>query len=194
MDKKNTAIFIFDDVEVLDFTGPFEVFSVANELNDGSLMAVYTVAEKKAAVRTRNGLSVNPDYTMSEAPAPDILIVPGGKGTRPLLQNGPVIEWIGNCAESAERVLSVCTGSLLLAKAGVLEGLRATTHHLALDELARIGPGIEILEDERFVDNGKVVTSAGISAGIDMSLYVIGLMYGQEAARKTAAHMEYRMI
>lgn len=194
MDKKNTAIFIFDDVELLDFTGPFEVFSVTNELADDALMNVYTVAEEKRAVRTKNGLSVNPDYAIKNAPSPEILIVPGGRGTRLLLQNAPVIDWLKTRADSAERVLSVCTGSLLLARAGVLDGLKATTHHLAMDELKQAGPNVEILTGERFVDNGKVVTSAGISAGIDMSLYVVGRMYGETAAKKTAGHMEYRMI
>ncbi|MFC1799035.1 DJ-1/PfpI family protein [Thermodesulfobacteriota bacterium] len=194
MSKKNTAIFIFEDVEVLDFTGPFEVFSVTNQLSDYSLMNIYIVAEKKEVITAKNGLSVNPDYAMNEAPTPDILIVPGGRGTRPLLQNVSVIEWIRNRAESAERVLSVCTGSLLLAQAGILDGLRATTHHLAFEELKQAGPNVEILKNERFVDNGKVVTSAGVSAGIDMSLHVIGSMYDQQTAQKTAAHMEYRMI
>jgi len=192
MDKKNSAILLFDDVEVLDFAGPFEVFSVTNELNDYSFLNVYTVAREKAPVKARNGLSVNPDYAMNEAPAPVILIVPGGLGTRPVLEQYDVISWIKESASNAEKVLSVCTGALLLAKAGLLEGLKATTHHGAFEILTEIAPNTEIVRDERFVDNGKVITSGGISAGIDMSLYVVELIYGREAAQKTAAYMEYR--
>jgi len=194
MDKKNTAILLFDDVEVLDFAGPFEVFSVTNELNDYSILNVYTVAREKSPVKARNGLSVIPDYAINEAPAPAILIVPGGIGTRPVLEQYDVISWIKESANNAEKVLSVCTGALLLAKAGLLEGLKATTHHRAFEILTELAPNTEIVRDERFVDNGKVITSGGISAGIDMSLYVVELIYGKEAAQKTAAYMEYRGI
>ncbi len=194
MSKENTAILLFDDVEVLDFAGPFEVFSVTNELGGYSILNVYTVAVEKAPVIARNGLSINPDYAISEAPAPSILIVPGGIGTRPVLQQDDVISWIKKSANSADKVLSVCTGALLLAKAGLLEGLRATTHHSAFEALAAIAPNTEIVSDERFVDNGKIITSGGISAGIDMSLYVIELIYGRDTAERTAAYMEYRRI
>jgi len=194
MGKKNTAILLFDDVEVLDFAGPFEVFSVTNELNGYSILNVYTVAREKAPVKARNGLSINPDYAINEAPAPGILIVPGGIGTRPTLQQHDVISWIKESANGAEKVLSVCTGALLLAKAGLLEGLRATTHHQAFEELAAFAPNTEIVKDERFVDNGKIITSGGISAGIDMSLYVIELIYGSDTAQRTAVYMEYGHI
>ena len=194
MSKKNTAILIFDDVEVLDFAGAFEVFSVTNELNDHSILNVYTVAREKAPVKAKNGLSVNPDYAINEAPGPDILIVPGGIGTRPVLQQRDVLSWIKESANGAEKVLSVCTGALLLAKVGLLDGLKSTTHHSAFEILAEIAPNTEIVRNERFVDNGKIITSAGITAGIDMSLYVIELLYGKEAAQKTAAYMEYRRM
>ena len=194
MDKKNTAILLFDDVEVLDFAGPFEVFSVTNELDDYSILNVYTVAREKAPVKARNGLSINPDYAIKEAPAPGILIVPGGIGTRPVLQQHDVISWIKESANSAEKVLSVCTGALLLAKAGLLEGLKATTHHQVFEELAALAPNTEIVKGERFVDNGKIITSGGISAGIDMSLYVIELICGRNTAQRTAAYMEYSRI
>src|SRR6266704_5245284 len=118
MKKLNTAILIFDDVEVLDFAGPFEVFSVTNELNDYSLLNVFTVAREKAPVTARNGLSVNPDYSIDEAPQPDILIVPGGSGTRPILLQQDILAWIMQSANNADKVLSVCTGALLLGKAG----------------------------------------------------------------------------
>jgi transcriptional regulator GlxA family with amidase domain len=117
MSIKNTAIFLFDDVEVLDFAGPFEVFSVTNELNSYSLLNVYTVAREKVPVKARNGLSVNPDFGMQQAPQPDFLIIPGGIGSRAVLEQDDVISWIRESARTAEKVMSVCTGSLLLAKA-----------------------------------------------------------------------------
>ncbi|MBE9120112.1 DJ-1/PfpI family protein [Tychonema sp. LEGE 07199] len=198
MPPKNVAILMFDDVEVLDFAGPFEVFSVTSELNsesnkDSRPFAVYTVAQHPGAINARNGLSVNPDCTISNCPTPDILIVPGGKGTRKLIDNSAVINWIKDCSQTAELVLSVCTGSLLLAKAGLLEGLAATTHHRALDLLRKLAPNTTIIENQRFVDNGKIITSGGISAGIDMSLHVVGKLLGTAQAEKTAEHMEYKM-
>lgn len=194
MDKKKVAIFLFDDVEVLDFAGPFEVFSVTNELSGYSLMDVYSVAREKSAIKARNGLSVNPDYTLKEAPAPDILILPGGAGTRAVLKQNDVLNWIKESAKKCEKIMSICTGALLLAKAGLLSGLKATTHHEVFNELAMLAPDTEIVMDERFVDNGNILTSGGISAGIDMSLYVIGLIYGQSSENKTAKYMEYRRI
>lgn len=194
MKKRNTAILIFDDVEVLDFAGPFEVFSVTNELCDYSLLNVYTVARGKAPVTARNGLSVNPDYSITEAPQPDILIVPGGSGTRPVLLQQDILAWIRQSADNAEKVLSVCTGALLLAKVGLLDGMKSTTHHSAFETLAEIAPETEVVRDSRFVDNGKVITAAGISAGIDMSLYVVEMLYGREIAQRTAGYMEYRRI
>lgn len=194
MGKINTAILLFADVEVLDFAGPFEVFSVTNELHDYTILNVYTVARIKAPVLARNGLSVNPDFGMAEAPRPAFLIVPGGYGTRKVLNEADVISWIKESAASAEKVMSVCTGSLLLAKAGLLEGLRATTHHQVLELLTKLAPRTQIVRGERFVDNGKIITSGGISTGIDMCLHVIELVYGEDAAQKTAAYMEYRRM
>ena len=185
---------MFDDVEVLDFAGPFEVFSVTSELSKGERpFAVSTVAEHPGAVNARNGLSVNPDCTISDCPPPDILIVPGGQGTRKLIDNSAVINWIKDSARTAELVLSVCTGSLLLAKADLLEGLAATTHHRALELLRELAPNTTIIENQRFVDNGKIITSGGIAAGIDMSLHVVGKLLGTAQAEQTAEHMEYKI-
>ncbi|NJK77225.1 MAG: DJ-1/PfpI family protein [Microcoleus sp. SU_5_6] len=194
MQKRKVAILMFDDVEVLDFAGPFEVFSVTSELNeDDRPFAVLTVAQHQAAVSARNGLSINPDCTISDCPPPDILIVPGGMGTRKLIDNSAVINWIKDCSQTAELVLSVCTGSLLLAKAGLLAGLTATTHHKALDLLKELAPNTTVVGDRRFIDNGKIITSGGIAAGIDMSLYVVCKLLGTAAAEKTAEYMEYPM-
>ncbi len=189
--KRKVAIFLFDDVEVLDFAGPFEVFSVTDELNEYQLFNVYTVAEEKRPILARNGLSVNPDYALKDAPKPDILIVPGDDGTRPLIRNTTVIDWVKVQAAVAELVLSVCSGSLILAVAGLLDGLKATTHHQVVGLLKKVAQNTDVLDDQRFVDNGKVITSAGISAGIDMSLYVVERLLGEECAVKTARYMEF---
>lgn len=194
MVTRKVAILMFDDVEVLDFAGPFEVFSVTSELSKGERpFAVSTVAVHPGAVNARNGLSVNPDCTISDCPPPDILIVPGGQGTRKLIDNSAVINWIKDSARTAELVLSVCTGSLLLAKADLLEGLAATTHHQVLDLLKELAPNTTIIENQRFVDNGKIITSGGIAAGIDMSLHVVGKLLGTAQAEQTAEHMEYKI-
>lgn len=192
MSKKKVAIFIFNDVEVLDFAGPFEVFSVTSELNNNELFEVYTVAEKLESVTARNGLSINPSYEIANCPTPNILIMPGGFGSRNLMNNSVVIKWVQDCSRQAELVLSVCTGSLILAKAGLLVGLEATTHHLVIDDLRAVAPTTQVLENKRFVDNGQIITSGGISAGIDMCLYVISILLGKEMAEKTAKYMEYK--
>ena len=190
--RLNVAIFIFDDVEVLDFTGPFEVFAVTDELARHTLFNTYTVAELPGVVRARNGLRVVPTHTFETAPAPDIIVIPGGIGTRPLLNRPVVIEWVRRQSRVAQHTVSVCTGALLLAKAGLLEGLQATTHHLSLDLLRELAPTATIHNDRRFLDNGQILTSAGISAGIDVSLHLIARLESKETAEKTSAHMEYR--
>ena len=192
MKKRNVAILLFDDVEVLDFAGPFEVFAVTDELNNHTIFNVFTVAETHHAIKPRNGLSVNPDYALSDCPMPDVLIVPGGYGTRQVIEKRDIIEWIQLVSKEAELVLSVCTGSLVLAKAGILEGLQATTHHQVLDTLASLAPNTKIINDKRYVDNGSIVTAAGISAGIDMCFYIIEKLLGSEYAEETATYMEYK--
>src|SRR5438552_17799831 len=133
MTTRNVAILVFDDVEVLDFCGPFEVFSVVNRFTDPVAFSVFTVAEKTGPILTRGGLSINPDYRLAHCPPLDLLLVPGGQGTRREIHNQLLVEWIRQASAKAEFVLSVCTGALLLARAGLLDGLEATTHHGALD-------------------------------------------------------------
>jgi transcriptional regulator GlxA family with amidase domain len=152
---------------------------------------VFTVAEKPGPVVTHNGLSVNPRYLLNDAPEPQVLLVPGGRGTRAEMHNNALLDWIKEAADACELVLSVCTGSLLLAKAGILKGLQATTHHGSIDLLREAAPGTTVHADRRFLDNGRVICSAGIAAGIDMSLHVVARLLGDEVARKTARHMEY---
>jgi len=191
MATRTLAILVFDDVEVLDFCGPFEVFSVANRFADPPAFEVVTVAEGPGPVLARGGLSVNPHRRLADCPAPGLLLVPGGWGTRTQMHNLAVIDWIGRAAAGAELVLSVCTGALLLAKAGLLDGLAATTHHGAIDLLRETAPNTTVHADHRVVDNGRVVCSAGIAAGIDMSLHVVGRLLGPAVADQTARYMEY---
>ena len=188
---RTLAILIFDDVEVLDFCGPFEVFSVANRYTDPPGFEVLTVAERAGPVVTKGGLSVNPHRRLAECPQPDLLLVPGGMGTRREMHNAVLIDWIRTASEKADLVLSVCTGALLLAKAGLLEGLEATTHHAAIDLLRQTAPKTTVHADRRFVDNGRIVCSAGVAAGIDMSLHVVNRLLAKEVAEKTARLMEY---
>ena len=188
---RNVAILIFDEVEVLDFCGPFEVFSVTGRRDNTNPFEVYTVAEKDSPVLARNQLSVNPRYTIDNCPKPDILLVPGGFGTRREMHNQTLIDWIKKTATDCELILSVCTGSLLLAKAGLLEGLSATTHFGAIDLLREVAPNTTVQPDKRFIDNGQVIVSAGVSAGIDMSFYVVGKLLGKDVARETARYIEY---
>jgi transcriptional regulator GlxA family with amidase domain len=176
---------------VLDFCGPFEVFSVSNYFGETPAFRVTTVAEKPGPVLAKNGLSVNPEHQLANCPKPDILLVPGGQGTRREMNNPVMIDWIKQTAVGCELVLSVCTGSILLAKAGLLDGLAATTHHQAIDLLRQSAPRTEIRQECRFVDNGRIISSAGIAAGIDMSLHVVAKLLGPDVATKAAAYMEY---
>lgn len=198
--SKNVAILIFNDVEVLDFAGPFEVFSVTGRRDGLNPFNVYTVAETAEPVLARNYFSVNPRYTLENCPKPDILLVPGGGGytpdgkpygTRREMHNQILLEWIKQCAQHAELLLSVCTGALILATAGLLNGLSATTHHGAIEQLRELAPHTQIRPSDRVVDNGSVILSGGISAGIDMSLYVVAKLLGQSQALETATYMEY---
>lgn len=191
--SKNVAILIFNDVEVLDFCGPFEVFSVTNETHSLKPFNVYTVAESDKPVIARNNFSVNPRYTIENCPKPDILIIPGGQGTRKEMNNSVLVHWAKEASNHAELMLSVCTGALILAKAGLLDGLTATTHHSAIDLLKKAAPHTKIVKDQRFVDNGKIITSAGIAAGIDMSFYVVEKLLDKNAALATSKQMEYSL-
>lgn len=190
--KRNVAILIFDEVEVLDFAGPFEVFAVADGLAGGETFNVFTVAETPGTVRARHGLKIVPTHTLENCASPDVLIVPGGIGTRPLLRKPALLEWLRVKTKRAELVMSVCTGALVLAKAGLLDGLQVTTHQDSLALLAELAPTATVDSSARFHDNGKIVVAAGISAGIDCSLHVVARFLGEAAAAATAGHMEYQ--
>lgn len=199
VEKATVGILLFDEVEVLDFAGPYEVFSrtrltpgVESRRSDESApFHVFTVAAGSAPVTATGGLRVLPDFDLTAAPRIDVLVIPGGFGTRALLKDSGVLDWIRQAAASARRVTSVCTGSLVLATAGLLAGRRATTHWGALALLAELDPTIRVEADPRFVDDG-IVTSAGVSAGIDMAFAVVEAMHGRVVADETARYMDYR--
>jgi transcriptional regulator GlxA family with amidase domain len=190
----SVGILIFDDVEVLDFCGPFEVFSSARAADAAeatALFRVFTVAERAGVVRCRGNLLVQPHFTIADHPPIDLLVVPGGWGTRREARNAALLDWIAAQDQGSTLTLSVCTGAFLLAARGLLDGKPATTHWASLDRLAEGYPAIEVRRDVRFVDAGHVVTSAGVSAGIDMALHVVERLRGPAVAAATARNMEY---
>ncbi len=187
--SRNVAILIFENVEILDFTGPYEVFITAS--NRGKDFNVYTVAEKQQPVIALGNLSINPAFSFENCPTPDIVIIPGGWGSRNEMKNESTLNWIKQVSIDAELVLSVCTGALILAKTDLIDGFKLTTNRLAFNELKEVAPKSSELLAARYVDNGKFIFSAGVSAGIDMSLYVVERLLGKERAIKTAALMEY---
>ncbi|HSP06747.1 MAG TPA: DJ-1/PfpI family protein [Acidobacteriota bacterium] len=182
-EHQNVAILVFDGVQIIDYTAPYEIFGQRH-------FNVYTVAAKEGPISTSMNMSVNPTYTFANAPAPYILIVPGGN-VDDSVQDARTIAWIRKSAGQAEHVLSVCNGAFLLAKAGLLDGLSATTFHHLIDDLAQAAPKTKIVRDARYVDNGKIITSAGLSSGIDGSLYLISKIFGKETAQELALHLEY---
>ena len=190
------GIYLFDAVEVLDFAGPFEVFSTAARVHgrreppSPPIFVVATVGRGFGPIVARGGLRVQPAFGLEDHPPLDVLIVPGGVIDAEL--NHPeVIGWLQRVSGAASVTASVCTGAFLLARAGILNGKKATTHWEDLAELRRLFPEVDVVEGRRWVDLGAIVTSAGISAGIDMSLHLVGRLAGAELARKTARQMQY---
>lgn len=188
---RKVGIVIFDRVEVLDFAGPFEVFSVSRGDEGEKLYDVSLIAEENRIIKARGNFLVQPNSTMEEELELDVLLIPGGYGTRTEMHNEKLLKWIQTQFNGLELLLSVCTGSLVLAKANLLENLSATTHHGAIKELEEVAPNTEVKRDIKYVDNGKIITSAGISAGIEMALHVVERHHGKDMAVKTAGYMEY---
>lgn len=188
---KQVGILIFDGVEVLDFAGPFEVFSVAKGKDGTALFKVHLIAEQQDVIKARNDFQVLPHFTMQEAPDLDILLIPGGYGTRKEMYNSNILNWVKEQNQQLELLLSVCTGALILGEAGLLDGLNATTHHGAFKELEAAAPNTAVIRNQTFVDNGKIITSAGISAGIIMALHVVKRLHGKDIANATSSYMEY---
>ena len=183
---RTVAILLFEGVELLDFAGPAEVFIVAAE---GKAFRVVTVAETTEPLKTMGGVTVKPDFTFEKAPTADIVVVPGGN-TGAVGKAGR--EWLKKASADAEVTLSVCFGAFLLADVGLLDGVEATTHHWAVERLKVAAPKCKVVTGKRFVDSGKVVTTAGVTAGIDGALHVVERLLGKEAVRWTAEEwMEY---
>jgi transcriptional regulator GlxA family with amidase domain len=185
------AILLFDEVEVLDFAGPFEVFGVARSDAGDPAFEVVTMALRSGPVVARNGLTILPACTPDTLSPVDILVVPGGFGTRREQHNTAMLDFIRTASAAAGVTLSVCTGAMLLGAAGLLKGLGATTHWAAMDELRALECGAELHPEARLVDNGALLTSAGVSAGIDAALYLVSRIYGAPAAARTARYMQY---
>jgi len=193
----NIGIYIYDDTEVLDFTGPYEVFTTATRMKvrqepeNQKLFDVFLIAEKDDLVTARADFKVQPHYTVQNHPKIDILIIPGGIHVHELDKPG-VISWLTRQSQYTQITASVCTGAFLLAKAGLLEGNACTTHWEDIPDLQAMFPNLEVKEDVPWVDNGKIVTSAGISAGIEMALHLVARLAGKELALKTARQMQYK--
>lgn len=188
---RNVAVLLYEKVDALDVTGPFDVFAVAS--NWGQDFNVYTVAlDADKPVRTVSNLTLQPDYSAQNLPNPDILVIPGGLGARQEMYNERLTSWIRGIAAHAEIVLSVCTGALLLAKAGMLENSSITTNRRAMDLLREAAPdSATVVEDVRYVDNGRIVMSAGVTAGIDAALHIVSRLHGEDRAFDTASKLEY---
>ena len=189
--KRNVGILIFDEAEVLDFAGPFEVFSVTSELNEFKPFNVFTVAEKTEPIVAVNGLSINPTYDFATCPKLDLLILAGGNGTRALMENTKTLNWIKRVHQETEFTLSICSGARLLGKLGLLNHQPYCTHHQVYDSMKAIVPSGKPQPQKRFVKAGKIFTSGGISAGIDLSFHLIEKLLGEQKAKETATYMEY---
>ncbi|MDV6251225.1 DJ-1/PfpI family protein [Vibrio sp. EA2] len=185
----NIGIYIYDDAEVLDFSGPFEVFSTAKRLETID-WNVFFVAETKNAVSARGGFNVLPHYSIDDHPGIDLLVVVGGVHTEEMTK-ATVLNWIKSVDQSASQVVSICTGAFLLASAGVLKGLAVTTHWEDIPDLRHRFPDLMVIDDQRWVTSGKYTTSGGISAGIDMSLYLVSHLHSRDLAKMVARQMEY---
>jgi transcriptional regulator GlxA family with amidase domain len=194
--RRSVGILIFNDVEVLDFCGPFEVFASVRRPGDEDrdarrLFDVHIIAENERTVSCRGGLQVIPHFTIAIHPPLDIILIPGGAGTRKERENQVVLDWIARQNEHTELTTSVCTGAFLLAALGLLDGHEATTHWGSFDWMRENHPSVEMLENVRFVDEGRIITSAGVSAGIDMALHIVERLHGRDVAAETARGMEY---
>jgi transcriptional regulator GlxA family with amidase domain len=187
--SRTIGILIFDDAEELDFVGPWEVLtSLAQFKRDG--LRVVTIAEQERPVRCAKGLRVMPDHTLESSPPLHVVLVPGGQGTRREVENPVLIEWLRKVGAQCEWVTSVCTGALLLHEAGFARSKRVTTHWGFVEALRKRGD-VEVLDGPRFVRDGNLVTAAGVSAGIDMALWLAGQLYDPVTARQVQRYIQY---
>jgi putative intracellular protease/amidase len=186
---RNLAIFVFEGVQIIDYTAPWEVFGHAS-VNNQRAFEIYTVAPKPGPITTAMGMSVNPKFTFASAPKADVLVLPGGN-VDVHMDDPNVKRWVQETSKNAEIVLSVCNGAFFLGRAGLLDGLEATTFAGLIDELQAAAPKARVVRDRRFVDNGKIITSAGLSSGIDGALHVIERLLGKGSAQVAATALEY---
>lgn len=187
--KQRIGIVLFDEAEELDFVGPWEVFTMA--ARTGQEVEVVSVAQEERPVRCAKGMRVLPDLRLDAAGDFDIVLLPGGQGTRREVSNPVLIEWLRKTSARCSWVTSVCTGALLLCEAGLARGRKVTTHWAFVADLRARYPDVEVREQVRYVRDGNLVTAAGVSAGIDMALWLCGQLWGVEVARKTQRAMEY---
>jgi len=185
------GISLFEGAEELDWAGPWEVLAAWAQSHPTDDIEVFTVAQHEGVITCAKGLKVLPDHTWDSAPPIDVLVYPGGRGTRPQIGDETIAVWLRKTAESAQLMTSVCTGSLVFADAGILDGRPATTHWGSLDRLGALGQGIQVRPDDRFVDDGDVITAAGVSAGIDMALHLIVRLVSAERAREVRHYIQY---
>lgn len=191
---RNVAILLFNDAEVLDFAGPFEVFSVASQVHDFKLFNVFTIAQSKKPISAVNGLKVVPDHSIENHPKFDILIIPGGQGTTPLLEEKEVIDWVKTVHSTTEITMSICSGSRILGVLGLLDNLEYCTHHQVYDDMKKIVPTGMPQKHKRYINVGKIHTTGGISAGIDASFDIVEKLHGKKVAEATAKYMEYTIV
>ena len=185
------ALAMFPGVEELDLVGPWEVLASWARLWPDDGVTVFTMATEPGPVRCAKGLRMLPDHAHTDAPEFDVLIYPGGQGTRRQLGDESVLDFVRSAAERASILASVCTGALVYADAGLLDGRPATTHHASLDLLADLGQGIDVRACERFVDDGDIITAAGVSAGIDMALHLVAQLHSSERAGEVKRYIQY---
>lgn len=187
---KTVAIFLFEDVEELDWAGPWEVLSAWAQFYPDEI-EVFTMAETDGPILCAKGMRVLPHHTLASAPDFDVLIYPGGQGTRAQLERDDIKEWLRKARENTEIMTSVCTGALVYGAAGLLDDRPATTHWASLDLLESLGNNIEVRREDRFVDDGDLITAAGVSAGIDMALHLVERLHSAERAREVRRYIQY---
>ncbi len=187
--QKTVGVLLFEGFELLDVFGPLEAWGMHAQLSSGC--TILTAAETAGGVKSAQGPSAIADYALADCPRIDVIVVPGGIGTRREVNNVPLLEWLRQCAAEAEIVSSVCTGAALLARAGLLDGRRATSNKFAFKWVTEQGPAVEWIRQARWVEDGKFATSSGVSAGIDMTLALIARLAGAETAEQIAIRMEY---
>jgi transcriptional regulator GlxA family with amidase domain len=185
------GIFVFEEVEELDWVGPWEVLRAWEISYPDDGVHVFSVAEDQEVITCAKGMRVLADHTWDTAPDLDVVIIPGGRGTRPQLGDATIRRWVGELAASGTLMTSVCTGALVLADNGLLDHGPATTHWSSLEHLAGMGEGIEVRPADRFVDRGRVITASGVSAGIDMALHLISRLHSPERAKEIRRYIQY---